>query len=123
MAPPEPGETAMTQRIDRRRFLQGTAAVAAATCLVNPSEAAQPAAGERVRVAIVGVAGQGAYNLGEVVGTGLAEIVALCDVDNTRAAAAQKAHPKATYYNDYRQMIEKQKDIQAVLVATPEHHH
>jgi hypothetical protein len=49
----------MTQRINRRRFLQGSAAGAAAAYFVNPSLAAQVPASERVRVAIVGVAGQG----------------------------------------------------------------
>jgi predicted dehydrogenase len=112
----------MSRRIPRRRFLQASAATAAAGYFVNPSEAAQPA-GERVRVGIVGVAGQGAWNLGQVNDSGLAEIVALCDVDSRRAAGAQKALPKANFYTDYRQMIDKQKDIQAVLIATPDHHH
>jgi predicted dehydrogenase len=112
----------MVGRINRRRFLQASAAAAAAASVTGHAPAAQPP-GERVRVAIVGVAGQGGWNLGQVVATGLAEIVALCDVDSRRAADPQKAHPRATFYSDYRQMIEKQKDIQAVLVATPDHHH
>jgi predicted dehydrogenase len=110
-------------RINRRRFLQSSAALAAASYFVDPAAAAQPGGNERVRVAIIGVAGQGGWNLGQVVATNLAEIVALCDVDDPRAAAARKAHPKAAYFNDYRQMLDKQKDIQAVLIATPDHHH
>jgi predicted dehydrogenase len=113
----------MTQRMSRRRFLHASAAAAATPYFVNPTPAAQVPPSERVRVAIVGVAGQGEWNLRQVVGSGLAEIVALCDVDDRRSNAARKAHPKATYYNDYRQMLEKQRDIQAVLVATPDHHH
>jgi predicted dehydrogenase len=112
----------MARRIHRRQFLQTSAATAAAAYFVHPLDAAQ-APGERVRVAIVGVAGQGGWNLGQVVGTGLAEIVALCDVDERRAAAARKAHPKATFFTDYRQMLDKQRDVQAVLIATPDHHH
>jgi predicted dehydrogenase len=113
----------MARTINRRRFLQTSAASAAASYFVGSAAAGQPAGGERVRVGIVGVAGQGGWNLGQVVATGLAEIVALCDVDDRRAADARKAHPKATYYNHYRQMIDKHKDVQAVLVATPDHHH
>jgi predicted dehydrogenase len=113
----------MTHRIHRRRFLQSTAAVAASTYFVSGVSAAFPQGNERVRVAIIGVAAQGGWNLGQVVGTGLAEIVALCDVDDRRSAAAQKAHPKAAYYHDYRQMLDKQRDIDAVLIATPDHHH
>jgi predicted dehydrogenase len=112
----------MARRIHRRQFLQTAAATSAAAYFVHPAGAAQ-APGERVRVAIIGVAGQGGWNLGQVVATGLAEIVALSDVDERRAAAARKAHPKATFFTDYRQMLDKQRDVQAVLIATPDHHH
>ena len=57
-------------------------------------------------------------------------IVALCDCDESEAANAAiakrgtlKPHPKAARYKDYRVMLEKQKDIDAVLVATPDHTH
>lgn len=113
----------MPQRMNRRRFLQTSAALGAASCFVSPSAAAQPAPADRVRVGIIGVAGQGGWNLGQVAGSKLAEIVALCDVDDRRAGDAQKAHPKATFYHDYRQMFDKQRNLQAVLIATPDHHH
>src|ERR1043165_1479172 len=111
-------------RLNRRRFLQASAATGAATFFVNPISAAerQPPQNERVRVGIVGVAGQGTYNLNEVDKSGLAEIVALCDVDATRAAPIRNRFPKARFYEDYRRMME-QKDLQAVLIATPDHHH
>ena len=69
---------------------------------------------ERVRVAVVGVAGQGGWNLNEVVRTELATIVALCDVDQSRAAPVRQKFPQARFYDDYRRLVE-QKDIQAVL--------
>src|SRR5262249_11013832 len=50
-------------------------------------------------------------------------IVALCDVDDRRAAGAYKAHPKAARYADFRVMLEKQRDIDAVVVSTPDHQH
>ena len=56
-------------------------------------------------------------------------IVALCDCDESAAAKAAIAKrdareaPKAGRYKDYRVMFEKQKDIDAVLVATPDHAH
>jgi predicted dehydrogenase len=108
----------MAARLQRRHFLQVSAALAASSTLTSGRAAPL----ERVRVAIVGVAGQGGWNLGQVVKTDLAEIVALCDVDESRAAPARQKFPKARFYPDYRQMLE-QKDIQAVLVATPDHHH
>ncbi len=50
-------------------------------------------------------------------------IVALCDVDWKRAAATFERYPKATKYKDFRVMLEQQKDIDAVVVATPDHVH
>src|ERR1700691_919106 len=114
----------MTRRMNRRRFLQASAAAGASSFFVNPLEA-QPAplpANERVRVGIVGVAGQGTYNLNEIANTGMAEIVALCDVDQNRAIPIRKRFPHARFYEDYRRMMEH-KDLQAVVVATPDHHH
>jgi predicted dehydrogenase len=112
----------MSTRMHRRHFLQSSAALAA-TSLARPALTQERVAPmDRVRVAIVGVAGQGGWNLNEVVRTDLADIVALCDVDEDRAAPVRRKFPQARFYDDYRRMLE-QKDIQAVLVATPDHHH
>jgi predicted dehydrogenase len=84
--------------------------------------AAQRRAGavDRLKLAVVGVAGQGNYNLTNVAHE---EIVALCDVDADRAAEARKRFPRASFYQDYRRMLDQQKDIQAVVISTPDHHH
>ena len=110
--------------LHRRRFLQTSAAAGAASLLLDPLAQAQeqPPVKERVRVAFVGVAGKGTSNLNEVVGTGLADVVALCDVDAGRAAPIRARFPRARFYEDYRRMME-QKDIEAVVVSTPDHHH
>jgi predicted dehydrogenase len=49
--------------------------------------------------------------------------VALCDVDSDHAAEVFNKYPKAKRYTDYRVMLEKQKDIDAVIIATPDHTH
>ena len=110
--------------IRRRRFLQASAAVGASSFFVNPIDAAniQPPAKERIRVGLIGVAGKGSSNLAGVEASGLAEIVALCDVDANRAAPVRQRFPNARFYEDYRRMIE-QKDLQAVVISTPDHHH
>src|SRR3954468_20015268 len=107
----------------RRAFLRRSAALASASFFVNPSARGQEAPGGRVRVAIIGVNARGHANLNDVVRTGLAEIVALCDVDETRSASVLRAHPRARFHTDYRRMLDQERDLQAVLVATPDHHH
>lgn len=111
--------------LHRRRFLQTTAAAAGTSFFVNPGFAQEPKAGpnEKLRVAIIGVNGQGEWNLNGVAGTGLADIVALCDVDATRSANVVKRFPQARFYDDYRRLIDQHKELDAVLVATPDHHH
>ena len=53
----------------------------------------------------------------------LANIFALCDVDEERAVNTFKAYPKAKIYKDYRKMLELEKSIDAVVVSTPDHTH
>ena len=50
-------------------------------------------------------------------------IVALCDVDWAKAAHTFKVFPKAELYKDYRVLLDKRKDIEAVMIATPDHMH
>lgn len=74
---------------------------------------------DKVNIAAVGVGGRGAGVLG---GLASQNIVALCDVDEVRAADSFKKHKKAKRYKDFRKMLE-QKDIDAVTIATPDHTH
>jgi predicted dehydrogenase len=53
----------------------------------------------------------------------LANIYALCDVDTDFAAHIFKGYPKAKVYTDWRQMLEKEKSIDAVVIGTPDHNH
>lgn len=103
----------------RRRFLQSTGA----TVLGAPYfiRAADQPASERLNVAVVGVTGQGGYNLGGVVGAGV-NIVALCDVDERLAGPVREKYPKAAFDVDFRKIVER-KDVDAVVVATPDHTH
>jgi len=50
-------------------------------------------------------------------------IVALCDVDAVRAEAAARKHPAAKRYQDFREMLDKEKGLDAVVVSTPDHVH
>jgi predicted dehydrogenase len=80
------------------------------------------AANEKVNVAVVGAGGRGFADLMGLEGTPV-NIVALCDCDLPHAAEAFKKYPQAKQYADWRKMLESERTIDAVVVATPDHHH
>jgi predicted dehydrogenase len=104
----------------RREFLKQSALAAAGLAAVRGRAPAQTrSANEKLGMAVIGVAGQGEYNLNNVT---CETIVALCDVDEPRAAAARNRFPKAKFYTDFRRILD-QKDVDAVVVATTDHTH
>ncbi len=112
----------MFHRLSRRRFLQ-SAAVAAVpwSPVADASGSPRLPASERLRVAMIGTAGQAHYDLTHIAQAG-AEIAVLCDVDERRTAAARKQFPEAQFVTDYRRIFDR-KDIDAVAVGTPDHSH
>jgi predicted dehydrogenase len=116
----------VSTRLCRRKFLRASAA-AGLVGLSRPAlgfsteKKVAPSPSERLNVAVVGVSNQGAYNLGQVAAAAT-NIVALCDVYEDRAARARAQFPRATFYTDWRRLLD-QKDIEAVVVATPDHTH
>src|SRR5437868_22994 len=110
----------------RRDFLKQSALAGVGFWVAGGLTAApsrQPGPNERVNVGVIGAGGQGGSDTNSVNKTGLANIVALCDVDEARAAKQFAAFPKAERYTDFRMMLEKQKNIDAVIVGTPDHTH
>jgi predicted dehydrogenase len=113
----------MARRPNRRRFLQTSAAIGLTGLWERnlPARETRFPPSERLQVGVIGVAGQGGYDLHEVAGAGAA-IVALCDVDESRAGPARQGFPHAKYYTDFRHLLD-QKGLDAVVVATPDHSH
>lgn len=108
----------------RRLFLQQSAAFGAAWWVAESrSRGAERSANELVNVASIGVAGKGSSDCSN---TGkLANIVAICDIDEERGLAKKKIEfPKAETFTDFRKMLEKiERQIDAVTVSTPDHTH
>ncbi len=75
---------------------------------------------DKLNIAAIGIGGKGKVNLEKMVGQ---NIVALCDVDDDYAAPVFETYPGAEKYTDFRMMLEEQKDIDAVVIATPDHTH
>jgi predicted dehydrogenase len=109
--------------ISRRQFMGGLAIGSAAFTIVPGSvlglNGATPPS-EKLNIASVGAAGKAASDID---GVKSQNIVALCDVDWAHAAGTFKQYPKAKPYKDFRKMLEERKDIDAVVVATPDHMH
>ncbi len=110
--------------VSRRKFLSA-AATATAGITVLPSKViagfGYKPPSDKLNIAGIGVGGKGFSNLRYMESE---NIVALCDVDWEYAERnAFKRWPKAKKYMDYREMFEQQKDINAVMIATPDHSH
>ncbi|MFB0524236.1 MAG: Gfo/Idh/MocA family protein, partial [Phycisphaerae bacterium] len=107
----------------RRDFMGATAAIAAFTILprhVLGGPGRNPPS-EKLNIAGIGVGGRGSNDLEALSSE---NIVALCDVDADRAKATFKKYPRAKRYKDFRKMLEKEdKNIDAVVIATPDHVH
>ena len=109
--------------LTRRNFLR-TAGAAAAFTIVPRSwlGQGQTPPSEKLNIAGIGVGGMGAGDIGAVAPGN--NIVALCDVDSRRSAETLKKFPDAKQYRDFRKMFdEMEKNIDAVVVATPDHFH
>ncbi len=109
----------------RREFI-GTSALAIGGLTIVPARAVaglgHVAPSDKLNIAGIGIGGMGRSDLEDVAKT--ENIVALCDVDwNNSVENVFQLYPKAHRYKDYRVMLDKQKDIDAVVIATPDHTH
>ena len=109
-------------RFNRRQFLSLAGCGAASLVILHNSRSAHGyQANEKLNIAIIGAGGRGAQNLSDVAGE---NIVALCDVDQRRAAESFQTYPNAAKHSDFRRMLaEMDRQIDAVVVSTTNHVH
>jgi len=114
----------MGARIHRRNWLRATAGAGASLLLLRDSRSARGYfANERLGVALVGLSGRGQWFVETVPRIG-ETVVALCDVNQKRAAGAFQRFPVVPKFQDFRRMLaEKGKQIDALFLATPDHTH
>jgi predicted dehydrogenase len=125
--------------ITRRHFVQGTAAALALPILTPaPSRAADPKPAppsERITLGFIGVGTMNRHHLNHFLGAGDVQVLAVCDVDSHRRDNARETVEKryadrkksgqykgCAAYNDFHELLAR-KDIDAVVIATPDHWH
>ena len=108
----------------RRQFLRGLAASGMGFAfLKSPASVWGAPANQKLNIALVGVGGRGDWFVGAIPRLGQ-NLVALCDVDETKNPSAYERLPKARKFRDFRRMLDDLgKGIDAVIVATPDHTH
>ncbi len=114
----------MKSRMNRRVFLKNTAIGGAGLVILGNSQSVRTyGANEKLNVALIGVAGRGSWFVTAIPNLRV-NVVAMCDVNEHKAANSFKAIPKAKKYNDFRKMLdEMDKEIDAVTIATPDNTH
>jgi predicted dehydrogenase len=112
----------MKTNFSRRQFIKAGAAGSFLIC--SPKTAFTYTANEKIRFALIGIGGMGGKGVGVALGE---QIMAAADVDMNHAANSVKrikaGCPDAKFYTDYRKLFDEQKQLDAVWVATPDHHH
>jgi predicted dehydrogenase len=113
--------------MNRRQFLETSAAAAVALSTL-PAHAAE-FADQKKRVGLIGTGWYGKCDLLRLIQVAPVEVVSLCDVDKRMLAEAaeivasrQLSKKQPRTYHDYREML-KEKDLDVVLIATPDHWH
>ena len=112
--------------MNRKEFIKNTSLATAGFFIVPRHVLGRGflAPSDRLIIAGIGVGGKGESDIMNFFKSGNAGIAFLCDVDDTRAANSVKAFPKAKYYKDWREMLDKEsKNFDAVSVSTPDHNH
>src|SRR4051812_4818181 len=108
--------------LNRRQFIYYSTLAAGATALGvrAQSKPRTVSPNDKLNIASIGCGGKGSS---DVRFCSSENIVALCDVSDSAVEAQRKNFPKAKVYKDFREMLEKEKSIDAVDIATPDHMH
>lgn len=107
----------------RRRFLKSAAALGAGPFILPSKVWADPPS-KKLAHAAIGITGQAASDINDLMSSGRMEVVAIAEVDKRNHPAAQKQFPNAKIYQDWRELFEKESDkFESVNVTVPDHMH
>lgn len=115
-----------TNDASRRSFIKSASIVAGSFMIVPRHVLGKGfiAPSDKLNIAGIGAGGKGESDLSEFAKNPKVNIVGLCDVDERQAVNSRKRFPKAKYYKDFREMLDKEKNnIDACSISTPDHIH
>ena len=117
----------MKSKKSRRNFIKKTSAVGAGFFIVPRNVlggVGYTSPSDQLNLAAVGSGGKGISDIANASVNGRERVTALCDVDFSGSASRSvKRFPKAKLYADFREMLDNEKDIDAVTISTPDHVH
>ena len=112
----------------RRNFIKKS--LAASTIMIVPRHVlggvGYTAPSDQLAIAAIGSGGKGASDIVNASVGGRERVIALCDIDpfgKHGVTETRKAFPKANFYADFRELLAKEKDLDAVTISTPDHTH
>jgi len=103
----------------RRSFVKSAAATGAGLLILPGGMLSGQSPSDKLNIALIGAHGRGSQHYRALESE---NVVAICDVHAGNMALAAKQYPNAKQYTDWRKCLE-QKDIEAVMICTPDHHH
>ena len=112
--------------MERRKFIKKTASATAAFSIVPSFVLGKTHVppSDTLYVGAIGVGGRGGGVIRDLTATNKVKFVALCDVDDRMAKGSYEMHPNAKRYKDFRKLYNAHiNEIDAVMVATPDHTH
>jgi predicted dehydrogenase len=112
----------MTTRMTRRKALKQLGAAALGAPFVIKGYAAAPPS-EILNHASFGAGGMASSDIGSLTASKHLRLVAVADVDRNRADQIRKRFPNVRFYQDWRELLDKEKDLHSVNVSTPDHMH
>ncbi len=123
MSKKDVSNTGIKSGMTRRSFIGRTAlATTAFTILPRHVLGGQGfvAPSDKLNIACIGIGGKGESDAEAMENE---NVVALCDVDEIRGSETRLKYPNAKFYQDFRVLLEKEKNIDAITVSTPDHTH
>ncbi|MBC7773624.1 MAG: Gfo/Idh/MocA family oxidoreductase [Pyrinomonadaceae bacterium] len=111
-------------QFDRRTFIRQTAGAAAVVAFMpDLSLASRLAGADPLQLAVIGAGRQGRAILAELQKMPACKVIAVCDSDDSRLQSGLRRSQNAEGFADYKAMLDKKKEIQGIIVATPTHLH